>query len=66
MSLTNHLRAVADAFPLMTLSATENLREKVHKSEVLLIARILLVVKAENIYKNTTKMNKTMETELSL
>ena len=36
-----------------------------NKSEVLLIASILHMVKAENMYRNTIKMHKTMETELS-
>ena len=44
------------------ISATKQLRGEVHKSEVLLIASTLLVVKVENIYQNTTKMHKTMET----
>ena len=34
--------------------------------EVLLIASTLLVVKTENIYRNTSKMHIMMETELSL
>ena len=47
-------------------SATEQLRGELHKSEVLLIvASTLLVVKVENIYRNTIKIHKTMETELS-
>ena len=37
---------------------------ELHKSEVLLIASTLLAVKAENIYRNTIKMHKPMETEL--
>ena len=36
-----------------------------NKSQVLLIANILLVVKAENIYWNKIKMHKKMQTELS-
>ena len=52
--------------PLRTYQrATVQLRSSLHKSEVLLIVSILLVVKAENIYRNTNKMHKTMETELS-
>ena len=48
------------------ISATEQLRGELHKSEVLLIvASTLLVVKVENIYRNTIKIHKTMETELS-
>ena len=35
-----------------------NLRGELHKSEVLLIASTLLVVKAENIYRNTIKYAK--------
>ena len=38
---------------------------ELHKSESLLIASTLLVVKAENIYRNTSKMDITMEAELS-
>ena len=63
VSLPNHLRAVADAFRL--ISATKQLRGELHKSEVLLIASTLPVGKAENIYRNTIKMHKTMETEHS-
>ena len=47
------------------ISATEQLRGELHKTEVLLIASTLLVLKAENIYRNTIRMRKTMETELS-
>ena len=46
------------------LSATEHLSGELQKSEVLLIARTLLMVKAKNLYRNTSKMLKTMETEL--
>ena len=42
------------------ISAIEHLKGELHKSEVL-IASTLLVVKAENIYRNTTKMHKTMK-----
>ena len=53
VSLANHLRAVADAFrPLRLISAPEQLRGELHKSKVLLITSTLLVVKAENIYRN--------------
>ena len=38
---------------------------ELHKSESLLIASTLLVVKAENIYRNTSKMDITMKAELS-
>ena len=66
VSLANHLRAVANAFrPLRLISATEQLRGELHKSEVLLTASTRLVVKAKNLYQNTIKMQKTMETELS-
>ena len=44
---------------------TEQLRGELYKSEVLLIASTLIVMKAENIYRNTIKMHKTMETKLS-
>ena len=65
-TLANHLRAVVDAIhPLRTHSAIEQVRGKVHKSEVLLIASIVLVVKAKNICWNTIETRKTMETELS-
>ena len=47
------------------ISATKQLIGEFHKSEVLLIASTLLVVKAKNIYWNTIKMHKMMETELS-
>ena len=57
MSVANYRRAVA--------VATEQLRGELHKSEVLLIASTLLVVQAENVYRNTIKMHKMMETELS-
>ena len=52
MSLVNQHRAVADAFrPLRTHQrATEQLSGELHKSEVLLIARTLLVVETKNIY----------------
>ena len=56
VSLVNHFRAVADTF----ISTTEQLRGEPHKSEVLLIANTLLVVKAKNIYRNIIKMHKTM------
>ena len=66
VSLANHLRAVTDAFcPLRLINATEQLGGELHKSEVLLIASTLLVVKAENIYRKTIKMHKTMRAELS-
>ena len=59
VSLANHLRAVADAFrSLRTHQRYEQLRGELHKSEVLLITRTLLVVKAENIYRNTIKCTK--------
>ena len=44
------------------MRANEHLKGEPHKREVFLIASSLIVVKAENIYRNTTKMNKTMET----
>ena len=62
LSLANHLRTGQTCFVLPGLiSATEQLRGELHKSEVFLIASTLLVVKAENIYRNTIKMHKTME-----
>ena len=66
VSLFNHLRVVADAFfPLRLISATEHLRGDLHKNEVVIITSTLLVVKAKNIYPNSIKMHKTMETEFS-
>ena len=50
VSLANYVRAVA--------SATEQRKGEPHKSEVLLIASTLIVVKAENISRNTIKMHK--------
>ena len=48
VSLVNQVRAAADVFcPVRIHQPTEQLRGDLHKSEVLLIARILLVVKAE-------------------
>ena len=46
VSLANRLRAMADAFR----PTTKQLIGEFHKSEVLLIASTLLVVKAKNIY----------------
>ena len=40
----------------------EILSRELHKSEVVLIARALLVVKAENIYWKTINIHKTIET----
>ena len=40
--------------------------DKLHKSEVLLIASTLIVMKAENTYRNTNEMHKTMEREPSI
>ena len=50
---------------LEIISTTEHQRVELHNSEVHLIADTLLVVKAENIYRNTTKMPKLIESELS-
>ena len=47
------------------ISTTEQLRSELHKSEIVLTASTLLVVKAINKYWNTIKMHKTMEAELS-
>ena len=47
------------------ISATEQLRGELHKSKVLIITSTLIVVKIENIYQTTIKMQKRMETELS-
>ena len=53
ISLANHLRSVADASSLSTLSsevliATEYMKGEHHKSEVLLTASTLPVVKTES------------------
>ena len=42
-----------------------NYYDELHKSEVPLISSTRLVVTAENIFRNTIKMHKKMETELS-
>ena len=52
--------------PLRTHSATEQLSGELHKSEVLLIASTLLVVKTEIIYRNTREMHIMMQTDLCL
>ena len=54
---TNRPRAVAYA-PVLSgiISATQYLTGDFHKSEVLPIASTPLVVKAEKIYRNTTKI----------
>ena len=66
MSLANHLKAVADVFhPFRNHSTTEHQRVELHNGEVHLIANTLVVVKAKNIYWNTTKMLKLIESELS-
>ena len=45
------------------LSELLNIRYiELDKSEILRIVSTLLLVKAENIYRNTTKMHKTIET----
>ena len=54
-----------DKHNVCSVSATEQLRGELHRTEIILIASTLLVVKAENIYRNTIKMHKTMKTELS-
>ena len=68
MSLANQLRAVADAFrPLRAhRGANEQLSGELYIREIILIASTRLVVKTENIYWNTRKMQITMETELCL
>ena len=43
-----------------------NWEVKFTKYEILLIPSTLLVLRAKNIYRNTSKMHITMETELSL
>ena len=66
VSLAYHLRAVVDMFhPLRLISATEQPRGELHKSEILVIASTLLVGKTKNIYQSTIKMHKLMEIELS-
>ena len=53
MSLANNLRAVSDVF------------RRLGHHQLLLIASTLVVFKAKDLYWNTTKAHKTMETELS-
>ena len=65
VSIVNHLSKSNSRRVLELFSATEQLKGEIHKSKVLLTATTLLVVKAENIYQNTMKMPKSMETELS-
>ena len=45
--------------------AAEQMTGELYKSEVLLVASTLLIVKTENIYWNTIKMHKTMENDES-
>ena len=47
------------------ICAIEHLRVKLYRSELLLIASTLLVVKAENIYWNINEIHKAINTELS-
>ena len=61
VSLVNNIRAIENAFRF--ISATEHLRGEPRKIEIVLFTSTLLLVKAKNIYWNTTKMHKTMETE---
>ena len=47
------------------IGATEYVKSELHKSEVLLIISTVLVVKTENINRNSNKMHKTIETNLT-
>ena len=47
------------------IRAAEQMTGELYKSEVLLVASTLLIVKTENIYWNTIKMHKTMENDES-
>ena len=47
------------------ISTTAHLRSELDKSKTLLTANTLLAIKAENIYGNTTRMDKTIETQSS-
>ena len=53
---------VADTFH----QCYKQLSGELHKSEVLLIASTLLMVKTKNIYWNTSKMHIMIETEFNL
>ena len=64
-SSSRHVSSFKDE-TLTLISATEQLSDELLKSEVLLIASTLLVVKTENVYGNTREMQITMETELCL
>ena len=65
VSLANHARAVADVIRYSSALRGCLLVGEAYKIEGLLIASTLLVVKAENINWNTTKMHKMMETEFN-
>ena len=48
------------------ISTTAHLRSELHKSKIFLTANtLLLATKAEKIYGNTTRMDKTIETQSS-
>ena len=47
------------------LNAAEHLSDELRRSQVFLMASTLLVMKAKNIYWNTSKTYITMEIELS-
>ena len=51
---------------LRLISATEQVNGELHKTQVFLITSTLLVVKNQNIYRNTRKMHITMKTDLCL
>ena len=64
-SLANHLRVVADEFHLISTHKRYWTTERCNSQKFSPNRQRLLVVKAENIYSNTTKMHNAMETELS-
>ena len=63
-SSSRHVSFFKDSSVLLN-SANKQLSSELRKSEVLLIASTLVMVKAENIYRNIRKMHIMMETELS-
>ena len=62
VSLANHLRAVADMFrPLRTQQRYKQRGGEFHKNEVLLIARTLLVMKAEIYIRTQSKCKRSFQ-----
>ena len=56
--LVNHFREIADVFPPLRIHQYWTSERELHKSKVHLITSTMLVVKAKNIYRNTTKSAK--------